>query len=169
MDWRAICCRTASLERNRRRRGYLAHIGGFLAGMALIPFFKYRHIVLFAVISARDWQSPIKFSGSGPTRPLSPGCPHCLTLLVGVSQRAHQKLCAFIEPQKPKSGDVIKPDHGDRSGIIPRRLANRRPSASTIWASAPNSRTSASTSLAADSVTACQDHSQQRRCQTDRV
>jgi membrane associated rhomboid family serine protease len=26
---------------------YMAHIGGFLAGMAMIPFFKHRHVLLF--------------------------------------------------------------------------------------------------------------------------
>ena len=42
---------------------YLAHIGGFLAGMALIPFFKYRHIVLFdRDIGLQDWADrPLNF------------------------------------------------------------------------------------------------------------
>ncbi|MDX8411583.1 MAG: hypothetical protein R8K46_06935 [Mariprofundaceae bacterium] len=26
---------------------WMAHIGGFVAGMALIPLFKYRHVPLF--------------------------------------------------------------------------------------------------------------------------
>ena len=35
---------------------YMAHIGGFLAGMALIPFFKYRHVALFdRDIGIGDW------------------------------------------------------------------------------------------------------------------
>ncbi len=31
-----------------------AHIGGFIAGMLLIPFFKYRHVKLFAPARPRD-------------------------------------------------------------------------------------------------------------------
>ena len=34
---------------------YWAHIGGFLAGMALIPLFKYRHVALFDR-QRRMWQ-----------------------------------------------------------------------------------------------------------------
>ena len=42
---------------------YMAHIGGFLAGMALIPFFKYRHIALFdRDIGIGDWADrPLNF------------------------------------------------------------------------------------------------------------
>ena len=42
---------------------YLAHIGGFLAGMALIPFFKYRHIVLFdRDVDLKNWADrPLNF------------------------------------------------------------------------------------------------------------
>jgi len=31
-----------------------AHIGGFVAGLALIPFFKYKHVPLFAVARRKD-------------------------------------------------------------------------------------------------------------------
>jgi membrane associated rhomboid family serine protease len=42
---------------------YMAHIGGFLAGMALIPFFKYRHVALFdRDIGIGDWADrPLNF------------------------------------------------------------------------------------------------------------
>ena len=42
---------------------YMAHIGGFLAGMALIPFFKYRHVALFGRdIGIGDWADrPLNF------------------------------------------------------------------------------------------------------------
>lgn len=42
---------------------YLAHIGGFLAGMALIPFFKYRHVALFdRDIVVKNWvDRPLNF------------------------------------------------------------------------------------------------------------
>ena len=42
---------------------YMAHIGGFLAGMALIPFFKYRHIAMFdRDIGIGDWADrPLNF------------------------------------------------------------------------------------------------------------
>jgi membrane associated rhomboid family serine protease len=42
---------------------YMAHIGGFLAGMALIPFFKYRHVALFdRDIGISDWADrPLNF------------------------------------------------------------------------------------------------------------
>jgi membrane associated rhomboid family serine protease len=42
---------------------YMAHIGGFLAGMALIPFFKYRHVALFdRHIGIGDWADrPLNF------------------------------------------------------------------------------------------------------------
>ena len=42
---------------------YLAHIGGFFAGMTLIPFFKYRHIALFdRDIGIGDWTDrPLNF------------------------------------------------------------------------------------------------------------
>jgi hypothetical protein len=35
---------------------YWAHIGGFLAGMALIPFFKKPHVKLFAKPVSRAFQ-----------------------------------------------------------------------------------------------------------------
>ena len=35
---------------------YLAHIGGFVAGMTLIPFFKYRHVALFdRDVDLKNW------------------------------------------------------------------------------------------------------------------
>ena len=43
---------------------YFAHIGGFIAGMALIPFFKYRHVQLFSGRNnpEKRWSSePISF------------------------------------------------------------------------------------------------------------
>ena len=42
---------------------YMAHIGGFLTGMALIPFFKYRHVALFdRDIGIGDWADrPLNF------------------------------------------------------------------------------------------------------------
>ena len=42
---------------------YMAHIGGFLVGMALIPFFKHRHIALFdRDIGIGDWADrPLNF------------------------------------------------------------------------------------------------------------
>ena len=42
---------------------YLAHIGGFLAGMALIPFFKYRHVALFdRDVDLKSWADrPLNF------------------------------------------------------------------------------------------------------------
>ena len=42
---------------------YMAHIGGFLAGMALIPFFKYRHVALLdRDIGLKDWvDRPLNF------------------------------------------------------------------------------------------------------------
>ena len=42
---------------------YMAHIGGFLAGVALIPFFKYRHVALFdRDIGIGDWADrPLNF------------------------------------------------------------------------------------------------------------
>ena len=42
---------------------YMAHIGGFFAGMALIPFFKYRHLALFdRDIGIEDWADrPLNF------------------------------------------------------------------------------------------------------------
>ena len=42
---------------------YMAHIGGFLAGMAFIPFFKYRHLALFdRDIGIEDWAGrPLNF------------------------------------------------------------------------------------------------------------
>ena len=42
---------------------YLAHIGGFLAGMALIPFFKYRHVALFdRDVDVKNWADrPLNF------------------------------------------------------------------------------------------------------------
>ena len=42
---------------------YMAHIGGFLAGMALIPFFKYRHIAMFdRDIGLQEWADrPLNF------------------------------------------------------------------------------------------------------------
>ena len=42
---------------------YMAHIGGFLAGLVLIPFFKYNHISLFdRDIGLKDWAArPLNF------------------------------------------------------------------------------------------------------------
>ena len=42
---------------------YFAHIGGFLAGMTLIPFFKYRHVVLFdRDVDPKSWADrPLNF------------------------------------------------------------------------------------------------------------
>ena len=35
---------------------FFAHIGGFIAGMALIPFFKYSHVPYFNAPRHRSWQ-----------------------------------------------------------------------------------------------------------------
>ena len=42
---------------------YMAHIGGFFAGMALIPFFKYRHVGLFdRNVGLANWANrPLNF------------------------------------------------------------------------------------------------------------
>ena len=42
---------------------YMAHIGGFLAGLLLIPFFKYRHVTLFdRDVGIGDWANrPLNF------------------------------------------------------------------------------------------------------------
>ena len=44
---------------------YFAHIGGFIAGMVLVPFFKHRHIPLFGrddPVEASDYGKPMDFS-----------------------------------------------------------------------------------------------------------
>ena len=46
---------------------YLAHIGGFLAGMALIPFFKKPHIKLFDAPHSRAFEvTPVTRAGHIP-------------------------------------------------------------------------------------------------------
>jgi hypothetical protein len=41
---------------------YMAHIGGFFAGMVLIPFFKHRHVVLFDQGITTNWLGrPLNF------------------------------------------------------------------------------------------------------------
>ena len=46
---------------------YLAHIGGFLAGMALIPFFKKPHVKLFDAPHSRAFEvTPVGGAGHIP-------------------------------------------------------------------------------------------------------
>ena len=84
---------------------YLAHIGGFLAGMALIPFFKYRHIALFdRDIGLQDWADrplnfqEVKAEARARYRRACPALPD--TASGGIATT--KKLGAFIAPQKVK-------------------------------------------------------------------
>ena len=111
---------------------YLAHIGGFLAGMALIPFFKYRHIALFdRDIGLQDWADrPLNFQEvkAEARARYRRAAPAFSDPARGVSQRAHQKaLCLYRAAKSQNLVMITKPDHGDRLGIVPRTLMNRRP------------------------------------------
>jgi membrane associated rhomboid family serine protease len=53
-----------ALAGNEGGVAYMAHIGGFLAGMALIPFFKHRNVALFdRTLPPQRWSGePISFA-----------------------------------------------------------------------------------------------------------
>ena len=46
---------------------YLAHIGGFIAGMVLVPFFKKKDVKLFDIPHTKPWQNAkMNFQNENP-------------------------------------------------------------------------------------------------------
>ena len=89
---------------------YLAHIGGFLAGMVLIPFFKYRHIALFdRDISLRDWTGrplnfqEVKAEARARYRRAVPASP--VAIGEGIATRQPKSSVPLSRRKKPKSSN----------------------------------------------------------------
>ena len=89
---------------------YLAHIGGFLAGMALIPFFKYRHIALFdRDIGLQEWADrplnfqEVKAEARARYRRAAPALPDPAS--GGIATRPPKSSVPLSRRKKPKSGD----------------------------------------------------------------